>query len=168
MVKWTDAVEKAFMDLRTALFSNPLLIAPDFNKEFILQTDASEVGLGAVLSQMVRDEEHPILYLSRKLLPREQKYAVVERECLAMKWAMETLFYYLLGWLFTLVADHAPLQWMQQNKEKNARVTRWFLSLQPFQFTIQHRAGSHHSNADALSRVHWLMSLSRFLPHSEL
>ncbi|CAM4644487.1 unnamed protein product [Caretta caretta] len=97
MVKWTDAAEKACMDLQTALCSNPVLIAPDFNKEFILRTDASEVGLGAVLSQMVRDEEHPILYLSRKLLPREQKYAVVERECLAVKWAMETLSYYLLG-----------------------------------------------------------------------
>ncbi|CAM5154394.1 unnamed protein product [Natator depressus] len=65
MVKWTDVAEKAFMDLQTALCSNPMLIAPDFNKEFILQTDASEVGLGAVLSQMVGDEEHPILYLSR-------------------------------------------------------------------------------------------------------
>ncbi|CAM4599644.1 unnamed protein product [Caretta caretta] len=97
MVKWTDAAEKAFIDLRTALCSNPMLKAPDFNKEFILQTDASEVGLGAVLSQMVGDEEHPILYLSRKLLAREQKYAVVERECLAVKWAMETLCYYLLG-----------------------------------------------------------------------
>ncbi|CAM4662304.1 unnamed protein product [Lepidochelys olivacea] len=75
MVKWTDATEKAFMDLRTALCSNPVRIAPDFNKEFILQTDASEVGLGAVLSQMVEDEEHPTLYLSRKLLLREQKYA---------------------------------------------------------------------------------------------
>ncbi|CAM4676576.1 unnamed protein product [Caretta caretta] len=91
MVKWTDAAEKAFMDLQTALCSNRVLKAPDFNKEFILQTDASEVGLGAVLSQMVGDEEHPILYRSRKLLLREQKYAVVERECLAVKWAMETL-----------------------------------------------------------------------------
>ncbi|CAM5157369.1 unnamed protein product [Natator depressus] len=95
MVKWTDAAEKAFMDLWTARCNNTVLIAPDFNKEFILQT--SEVGLGAVLSQMVGDEEHPILYLSRKLLPREQKYAVVEKECLAVKWAMETPRYYLLG-----------------------------------------------------------------------
>ncbi|CAM5101071.1 unnamed protein product [Eretmochelys imbricata] len=132
MVKWTDATEKAFMDLQTVLCSNPVLIAPDFNKEFILQTDASEVGMGAILSQMVGDEEHSILYLSRKLLPREQKYAMVERECLAVKWAMETLCYYLLGQRFILVTDHAPLQWMQQNKEKNTRVTRWFLTLKPF------------------------------------
>ncbi|CAM5166045.1 unnamed protein product [Eretmochelys imbricata] len=66
MVKWTDATEKALMDLQTALCSNPMLIAPDFNKEFILQTEASEVGLEAVLLQLVGDEEHPILYCSRK------------------------------------------------------------------------------------------------------
>ncbi|CAM5149942.1 unnamed protein product [Natator depressus] len=97
IVKWSDAAEGAFADLRTALCCHPVLIAPDFKKEFVLQTDASEVRLGAVLLQMVGEEEHPILYLSQKLLPREQKYAVVEKECLAIKWAMETLRYYLLG-----------------------------------------------------------------------
>ncbi|CAM4611079.1 unnamed protein product [Lepidochelys kempii] len=158
MVKWTDAAEGAFTDLRTALCNDPVLTAPDFNREFILQTDASEVGLGAVLSQMVGEKEHLILYLSRKLLPREQKYAVVKRECLAVKWAMETLRYYLLGRRFTLVMDHASLQWMQRNKEKHARVTRWFLSLQPFPFRIRHRAGCHHGNADGLSRAYCLAS----------
>ncbi|CAM4615096.1 unnamed protein product [Lepidochelys kempii] len=150
IVKWSDAAEGAFADLRTALCCHPVLIAPDFKKESVLQTDASEVGLGAILSQMVWEEEHPILYLSRKLLPREQKYAVVEKECLAIKWAIETLRYYLLGRRFTLVTDHAPLQWMHRNKT-NARVTRWFLSLQPFHFRVQHRAGSQHSNTDSLS-----------------
>ncbi|CAM4582851.1 unnamed protein product [Caretta caretta] len=106
IVKWSDAAEGASADLRTALCCHPVLITPDFKKEFILQTDASEVGLGAVLSQMAGEEEHPILYLSRKLLPREQKYAVVEKECLEVKWAMETLRYYLLGRRFTLVTDH--------------------------------------------------------------
>ncbi|CAM5157677.1 unnamed protein product [Eretmochelys imbricata] len=158
IVKWSDAAEGAFTDLRTALCCHPVLIAPDFKKEFVLQTDASEVGLGAVLSQIVWEEEHPILYLSRKLLPREQKYTVVEKECRAIKWAMETLRYYLLGQRFTLVTDHAPLQCMHRNKEKNARVTRWFLSLQPFHFRVQHRAGSQHSKADGLSRKHCLSS----------
>ncbi|CAM5151742.1 unnamed protein product [Eretmochelys imbricata] len=93
IVKWTDVAEGAFADLRTALCCHPVLIAPDFEKEFILQIDASEIGLGAILSQMVGEEEHPTLYLSRKLLPREQKYAIVEKECLVLKWAMETLCY---------------------------------------------------------------------------
>ncbi|MBN3299612.1 TRIM4 ligase, partial [Amia calva] len=67
----------------------------------------------------------------------EKKYATVEKECLAIKWALESLHYYLLGRSFTLITDHAPLTWMHQTKEKNARVTRWFLSLQPFHFQIQ-------------------------------
>ncbi|CAM5075404.1 unnamed protein product [Natator depressus] len=151
MVKRTDAAEGAFTDLQAALCNDPILMAGDLNKELILQTDASKVGLGAVLSQMVGEEEHPILYLSRKLLPREQKYTVIKRKCLAIRWARETLHYYLLSRQFTPETDHAPLQWMQQNKEKN--ITRWFLSLQPFQFRIW-----HHGNADGLSQIHYLVS----------
>ncbi|KAG6932446.1 hypothetical protein G0U57_021481 [Chelydra serpentina] len=71
---------------------------------------------------------------------------------------METLSYYVVGRTFVLVTDHAPLQWMQRDKEKNPGVTRWFLSLQPFQFRIQHRAGSRHGNANGLSHVHCLAS----------
>ncbi|KAJ8378330.1 hypothetical protein AAFF_G00243500, partial [Aldrovandia affinis] len=85
-------------------------------------------------------------------LPRETRYSTVEKECLAIKWALETLRYYLLGRKFTLVTDHAPLVWMSRNKESNARVTRWFLSLQPFNFDVLHRSGAHHGNADTLSR----------------
>jgi len=72
------------------------------------------------------------MFISRKLLPREQKYSTVEKECLAIKWALEELKYYVLGRYFTLVTDHAPLVWMSKNKENNGRVTRWFLSLQPY------------------------------------
>lgn len=82
------------------------------------------------------------------------KYAVVEKECLAVKWAIETLKYYLLGREFTLVTDHAPLRFMKENKEKNARVTRWFLALQPYKFRIEHRKGTQNANADGLSRKH--------------
>ena len=127
-------------------------MAPDFTQDFVVHADASEVGLGAVLSQTHEGEEHPILYLSRTLIPRERNYSTVEKECLAVTWALETLRFYLLGRHFTVVSDHAPLQWMARNKETNSRVTRWFLSLQAFNFSLVHRAGSRHGNADALSR----------------
>lgn len=78
-----------------------------------------------------------------------KNYATVEKECLAIKWALETLKY--LGRRFTLVTDHSPLQWMAKNKETNSMVTRWFLSLQPFNFSVIHRTGQHHGNTDALS-----------------
>jgi len=99
--------------------------------------------LGAVLSQLQEGEEHPIMLIIRKLLPQEQRYSTVEKECLVIKWALETPRYYLLGQHFTLVTDHAPLVWMLRNKDSNARVTLWFLSLQPFAFTVVHRSGMH-------------------------
>ncbi|KAL0993725.1 hypothetical protein UPYG_G00112490 [Umbra pygmaea] len=86
------------------------------------------------------------MYLSRKLLQRETRNAVVEKECLAIKWAVEALKYYLLGRKFTLVTDHAPPTWMKANKEKNARVTTWFLTLHPYKFTVEHRSGIPTTN----------------------
>ena len=100
-------------------------------------------------------EEHPVVFLSRKLTPAETRYSIVERECLAIKWPLESLRYYLLGRKFRLVTDHPPLKWMSQAKERNARVNR-FLSLQNFKFTVEHRAGRLQGNVDALSRVHCL------------
>ncbi|KAL0176991.1 hypothetical protein M9458_029321, partial [Cirrhinus mrigala] len=133
-VCWTPSAEEAFAQIKTALASSPVLRAPDFSCPFLLQTDASDTGLGAVLSQIQEGEEHPIIYISRKLSPAERKYAAVEKEALAIKWAVLELRYYLLGRKFTLVTDHAPLQWMARAKDTNARVTRWFLALQDFHF----------------------------------
>lgn len=76
----------------------------------------------------------------------------MEKECLAIKLALETLKYYLLGRQSTLFTKHALLVWVSRNKDSNARVTRWFLSLQPFAFSVVHRSGAAHGNADALSR----------------
>ena len=85
-VVWTAECDAAFMELKRRLTSAPVLKSPDFEREFILQTDASERGIGAVLSQRAVDgEEHPIAYYSRKLLPREERYATVEKEYLAIK-----------------------------------------------------------------------------------
>uniref|UniRef100_A0A9J7WVP0 ribonuclease H n=1 Tax=Cyprinus carpio carpio TaxID=630221 RepID=A0A9J7WVP0_CYPCA len=117
------------------------------------QTDASDTGLGAVLSQVQDGEEHPVVYISRKLSTTEQRYAAVEKEALAVKWAVLELKYYLLGRKFTLYTDHAPLQWMARAKDTNARVTRWFLALQDFHFDVRHRAGTANANADGLSRL---------------
>ncbi|XP_066518865.1 uncharacterized protein [Hoplias malabaricus] len=152
-VKWTPEAEAAFEQLKACLTSEPVLRSPDFNRPFRVQTDASERGLGAVLVQDFNGEEHPVLYISRKLTPPEQRYAALEREALAIKWAIEELRFYLTGRPFILVTDHAPLQWLARAKDSNPRVTRWFLSLQDFSFRVQHRAGVLHGNADALSRL---------------
>ena len=152
-VTWTLRCETAFQELKRLLCSTHVLASPDFEKPFILQTDASEYGVGAVLSQ--RDKaggDHPIAYFSRKLLPREVRYSTVE-ECLAIKLGMETFRVYLLGRKFTVETDYQSLVWLNKLKESNSRLTRWSLALQPYQYTVVHRAGLSNGNADALSRV---------------
>ena len=84
-IRWSEAAEKAFGTLRRALCWEPVLITPDFALALIVHTDASEVGLGGVLSQIWVGEEHPITYISRKLLPNERNYSKVEKEALAIK-----------------------------------------------------------------------------------
>lgn len=136
-----------------------MLWSPDFKKQFLVQVDASKSGLGAVLVQGDPGEEHPILYLSRKLLPRETNYSTVEKEALAIKWALEKLRYYLLGREFVLETDHRALTWIQSMKDHNSRLTRWYLSLQPFRFTIRHRPGTFNVVADYLSRLPHIANL---------
>ena len=144
----------AFQRLKELLCSAPILRSPDFNKPFILQTDASDRGIGAVLSQEDPEgEEHPIVYFSKKLLPREERYSTVKKECLAIKLGIQAFRVYLMGRPFLVQTDHRSLVWLDRLKENNARLTRWSLALQPYQFTVQHRAERANSNADALSRV---------------
>ena len=152
-VKWTEECETAFTNLKALLCSSPVLQSPDFNQRFLVQVDASGVGLGAVLAQGTEGEEQPLLYLSRKLQPRETRYSAIEKECLAIKWALDSLRYYLLGRTFDLETDHRALSWINSMKDKNSRVTRWYLALQPYNFNITHRAGKSNLLADYLSRL---------------
>ena len=151
-VLWSVEAEEAFTTLQMALCTEPVLHTPDFEDTFVVHADASGTGLGAVLSQARGGEEHPVMYISRKLQKHEKNYSTVEKECLAIKWALTKLRYYLIGRKFTLVTDHAPLKWMATAKDTNARITRWFLELQNFNFTVVHRSGRANGNADALSR----------------
>ena len=153
-VPWSDACENAYHVLKDSLTKHPVLHGPDFSREFILTTDASDFGLGSVLSQIFdNEEEHPILYLSRKLRPAELKYSVIEKECLCIVWSVSKLKPYLTGCTFRLVTDHKPLLYLERAKDTNARLLRWSIALQGFSFTIEHKKGSTNANADALSRL---------------
>ncbi|XP_067392466.1 autoimmune regulator [Emydura macquarii macquarii] len=127
---------------KNALCHKPVLYSPNFTHPFLVQSDALAVGLGAILTQDFDGEEHPILYISGKLFPRERKYATIEKEALVVKWALEALQDYLLSRPFVVITDHAPLRWIHQMKEMNKRIMRRYLALQPFAFTVQYRAGS--------------------------
>ncbi len=154
-LEWTEECEEAFTTLKTMLCSDLVLRSPDYSRPFLVQTDASQTGVGAVLGQVNEEgEEHPILYLSRKLLPREQSYGVTEKECLAVVWAVQALRVYLLGRQFKVQTDHQPLQWLDSMRDRNPRLTRWSLALQPYAFSVEHKRGRDNTNADSLSRIH--------------
>lgn len=154
-IRWLPKHQRAFDKLKTCLQEGPVLHCPDYQKQFWLQTDASERGIGAVLSQVGEDShDHPIAFFSRKLVPREMNYSTTEKECLAIICALRHFEVYLLGRTFNQT-DHGALQYLQQMKNSNARLMRWVLALQPFDFEILHRPGVKHNNADGLSRQSW-------------
>ena len=155
-VIWTAECDLAFQQLKTRLCSSPVLQAPDLQKPFQLQTDASDRGVGAILSQLDTDGvDHPVAYFSRKLLPREEKYSTVEKECLAIKLGIHAFRVYLLGREFKIITDHRSLEWLDRVKENNPRLTRWSLFLQPYQYKVMYRPGRMNGNADGLSRAPW-------------
>ena len=151
-VVWDDVHEHAFQTLRNRLSNFPILRLPDTNKEFVLRTDASDVGIGAVLMQAHEGILFPICFASRKLLSRERLYPVVERECLALAWAVKKYAYFLYGRKFTLQTDHFPLAYLSQARMKNSRVMRWALALQSHNFHVEVIKGSENFGADFLSR----------------
>lgn len=151
-VKWTVEHEQAFKQLKQDLVSASVLWNPDFNAEFILQTDASDRGLGVVLLQEKEAERHPIVYLSKRLLPREQNFATVEKECYAIVWAIKRLSKFLYGREFVIESDHRALQWLKTMRSENPRLLRWSLVLQEYEFIVRHIAGKENKMADYRSR----------------
>ena len=153
--EWTEECQESFDILRNALISAPILAYPDFNKPFLLMTDASATGLGVVLSQQSEDKQEKVIaYASRVLQPAERNYSVTERECLAVVWAVQHFRPYLYGQPFDIITDHSALQSILKTQRPNGRVARWIMTLQEFNYNILYRKGSQNGNADALSRMH--------------
>lgn len=152
-VNWEAAQENAFCSLKRALVSSPILKLVDLSENFILQTDASESGLGAVLLQKEADLKMPVAYASRKLKLCEKRYSVIEKECLGIVWAVQKFSRYLYGKEFILETDHQPLVYLNRKAVANSRLMRWALILQPYRFRIEAIKGRDNVGADYLSRV---------------
>lgn len=150
---WGEEQRRAFEMLKAKLTSMPILAHPNFDKPFIVQTDASKLGIGAVLAQLDDGgHERVIQYLSRSLTRAESNYFASKLEMLAAVWAVEQLRLYLLGSKYTLQTDHHALQWLMNEKQEGT-LARWALRLQEFApFKIEYRRGKENLNADALSR----------------
>src|SRR5712671_3252291 len=146
--------------------SAPVLIQPDFNKKFFLQTDASLYSVGSVLSQKGGPSNltpslakrtipllHPVAYYSNTFTPTERNYDIYERVLLAM---MKSLVHWqqYLGWTkepFTILTDHANLQYWKSPRNLNQCTARWHADLQEYDYEIQHTPGKTNTSADALS-----------------
>ncbi|XP_078246503.1 uncharacterized protein LOC144588161 [Pogona vitticeps] len=152
-IPWTSDCEAAFQRLKEALINYPVLRAPDFDREVIIYTDASNSGVGAVLCQEDENgDQHPVSYLSRKLQKGERHLATVEKECLAIVDAIRKAKPYIWGRHFILCTDHSPLQWLKTMKTHNSKLMRWALNLQDYDFEVKVVRGSVNCVADALSR----------------
>jgi len=98
------------------------LIYPDFSEKFLIYTDASNYGLGAVLSQIRNGKDQPIAYASRHLNTTEIKYSTVEKEAAALVFGIKRFRHYLQDDPFTMISDHRPLQWLQTFKDETGRL----------------------------------------------
>lgn len=151
--EWTTECQAAFEDLRHRLVTAPVLAFPDYSRPFLLDTDASGTGIGAVLSQVQEDgTERVIAYASRVLTRPERNYCVTRRELLAVVTFVQHFRPYLLGRQFLLRTDHGSLTWLSNFKEPEGQLARWLERLQEYNFNIIHRPGRKHQNADSLSR----------------
>ena len=124
MIDWDDESYRAFETLKCTLTNKPILRHPDFQKQFILRTDASDGGLGAVIVQEHDGINMPVMYISRKLSDTKTRYSTIERECLGLFWATKRLHVYVYGTEFVLETDHQPLAFMNRSKISNDRVMR--------------------------------------------
>ena len=122
------------------------------NATFYLKTDASNYALGALLCQGEKEEEHPIEYASRLLLPAERNYSTTEHEALAVVWAVQKFRGYIEGSEVIVLTDHQPLKWLFSLKSPTGRLARWALQLQMFNLTFNYTPGRQNSVADTLSR----------------
>ena len=151
-VEWGQPQELAFKTLKSRMATSPILHLPDTDRTYVVRTDASDKGLGAVLMQEVEGEKFPICFASKKLLKREQAYSVIEKECLALVWAVKKFHLYLYGRQFEIETDHHPLAYIAKTKLLNSRVMRWALSLQPYRYVVRVIRGKDNVGADFLSR----------------
>lgn len=154
---WNLACEKSFQDLKGCLTNTPVLAYADFSLPFILEVDACQNGLGAVLSQEQEGKVRPLAYASRTLSRAEKRmpnYSSMKLEFLALKWAMAEKFReYLLGHKCIVWTDNNPLSHLSTAK-LGATELRWAADLEAFDYTIRYRPGRTNGNADSLSRQH--------------
>ena len=152
---WNEECQREFDRLKEHLTNAPVLEFPEFSQEFILDTDASDNTIGAVLSQKHNGKEKVVSYGIRTLSKAERGYSVTRKEMLAVVYFVKHDRHYLLGRKFVIRTDHSALRSLMKTKEPEGQTARWIEHLSSCDFEIRHRPGKKHTNADTLSRIPW-------------
>jgi hypothetical protein len=150
---WTPQQDQAFAKIIEELLKNGTLSHFDHEKPTALKTDACKLGIAAILLQQVDEDWRIVCCCSRTLTPAELNYGVTELEALAVVYAVDKLRHFLLGKRFRIITDHCALCSIFKNPSSSARLNRWRLVLQEFQFDVVYTRGSMHSDVDCLSRA---------------
>lgn len=151
---WTEQADKALLKLKAALTSPPILANPNFSLPFAIETDSSDLAVGAVLTQIIDGERKCIAYFSKKLSATQRKYSATERECLAMLMAIENFRHFVEATKFTIVTDAMSLTFLRSMSihSKSPRIARWAMKIQGMDINFEYRKGKDNVSADALSR----------------
>ncbi|KAG5862546.1 hypothetical protein JTB14_025218 [Gonioctena quinquepunctata] len=152
-IEHTPKFIDSFGTCKEILTNGPLLQYPDFSRPFNLTTDASNLAIGAILSQWPIGKDKPIAYASRTLTDTEINYSTIGKKMLAIVWATKYFRSYLFGKNFKIMSGHRPLQWLFSLKDANSKLVRWRLKLGEFDYKVVYKKGKANTNADALSRV---------------
>ncbi|CAG2249837.1 unnamed protein product [Mytilus edulis] len=150
---WEDCHEHAFLNIKELLTLPPCLAYPNTQDLFILDTDAPDIAIGAVLSQLQDGQEKVICYASHVLMKPQRKYCTTRKELLSVVKFCRHFRHYLLGRRFVLRTDHNSLVWLMRFKHIEGQLARWLEELAQFDMEIVHRPGKKHLNADGLSRI---------------
>ena len=139
--------------MKGEIAARPVSAYPDFSKPFRLYTDASNIGLGAILAQKQQGKEKIICCASRTLNNAESNYSTTKKECLAVVWGVQVFRPFLVATHFEILTDHYALQWLRSMKSTSTILHRWAAALEDYRFTILHRPGKLQGHVDALSRL---------------
>ena len=150
--QWDESCQDSFEKLKARLTTTPVLALPDDDLPYVLDTDASDYAMGAVLSQLHDGQERVIAYASRTFNRAERNYCTTRKELSAVVFFIAYFRQYLLGHRFTVRTDHAALQWLRRTPDPVGQQARWLEKLEEYNFTVVHRAGAQHRNADFMSR----------------
>lgn len=152
---WTKEADDALLQLKSALTSPPILSNPDFDQPFAIETDSSDLAVGAVLTQLIDGERRCIAFFSKKLSSTQKRYSATERECLAMLMAIDHFRHFVEATQFTIITDAMSLTFLKTMSinSKSPRIARWAMKIQGYDIQFQYKKGRDNISADALSRA---------------